>query len=164
MGMNTVSRSAGLRPAVAGASRSRDSSRRDGGATRSIHRDKEGPASEAYIPVENALAFHVPGNDEENHHGPRSPAEHLNRKRSREPDAAGAVSSAKTRPLIKETPAASANRATESEILSCISTEGFSKAVLSTAYKERMQRNKVSGLATSTNIAPTSADKPVPTN
>jgi hypothetical protein len=46
--------------------------------------------SVAHLRVENALAFQVPGDQEENEHGGGSPAEHLHRKCSREPRAAGA--------------------------------------------------------------------------
>jgi hypothetical protein len=44
---------------------------------------------EAYIPIEDAVGFQVPGNDEQNAHGTRNPAEHLNWERCGEPRSTG---------------------------------------------------------------------------
>ncbi len=44
----------------------------------------------SYIAIENAVGFQIQGNEKENHHGGRGPAEHLNGERSDKPRAAEA--------------------------------------------------------------------------
>jgi hypothetical protein len=48
----------------------------------------------------------------------------------------------------------------DSQIFSCISIDTVRKAAWNTAYKERMHKTKVTGLATSANMLRASQDKP----
>src|SRR5580692_8126192 len=67
----------------------------------------------------------------------------------------------KLNPLIRAAPAANISRPRQSQIFSYISLDGTRKALMNKAYRERMHRMKVTGLASSINMPRTSHHKSV---